>query len=119
MRVYIKEQKQPLRWLVAAIVFVLAMSITFSDLYGLNVPSGSSGSGGSTSQVKPNPPTQPNLYCSANNGDGTNYDGDFDPNRQPPSDDSDNPETVPEPATLLLVSLGMGAAYVMARRKRQ
>jgi len=34
MTVYRRKQSQPLKWLVALIVFGLAMGITFSDVYG-------------------------------------------------------------------------------------
>lgn len=116
MRIYTKEQKQPLRWLVAVVVFLLAMGVTFSDLHGFNVPSGKSGSGTNSGAGSP---TKPYVYDNTGNDDGSYDNQDTDPNYQNPPDDDDNPETVPEPGTLLLMSMGLSAAYLISRRKSQ
>ena len=46
MTVYRRKKSQPLKWLVALIVFGLALGITFSDVYGYDGTQSDSGDGG-------------------------------------------------------------------------
>jgi len=99
------SESQPLKWLVALAVFMITLGLTFSNVYGLTVPPAKTGGGNvdtptarmddaSTRPVQP--ADDPN-----DSGDG----------------DNDNPDPVPEPGTLILLAVGLGAAYSTMRKK--
>ncbi|MFH2048156.1 MAG: PEP-CTERM sorting domain-containing protein [bacterium] len=105
MKIYKEKQSQPLRWVIALVIFILTMTITFADVYGLGVPSG-----------KYNPP--PNrTYYNSQSGTTTpifdintpNYDG---YEKCPP------PSDIPEPISMILMGMGLAALH-MANRKRK
>lgn len=99
MTVYQDKRSRPLKWLVALIVFLLAMGITFSDVYGADpVTTGSSTVQGS--QPDQGPPPSGDLSTN-NNG--------------PNTDNPDTPMPIPEPTTLLLLAGGLGAMYAVRR----
>ena len=94
MTVYKRKPSQPLKWLVAMIVFALAMGVTFSDVYGLDGT----------------------VTIGADNSDQGLADG----NPSPNGDDTDGSTTaIPEPTTLLLLAGGLSALYVIRRRKNR
>lgn len=97
MNVYKKTERHPLKWIVALIIFMLAMGFTTNDVYGVNIPSGGSSSDGYEQPVSP-----------ADQG----TDGFSDPSPTCP------PPEIPEPMTLILVGAGLGALH-LARRKRK
>ena len=90
MTLYKRKPSQPLKWLVAVIVFGLTMGITFSDVYGLDGTA--TIGGGDDRYVEPPGPTG-DL---STGDDGT---GNVDVVPQP----------VPEPTTLLLLAGGLSA----------
>ena len=86
MTLYKHKQSQPLKWLVAIIVFMLAMTITFDSVYG-----GDNYTDGTT---------HPNSDIG---NDGSR-------------DSDSTPMPVPEPTTLLLIAGGLSAMYLARRR---
>ena len=103
------NESQPFKWLVALAVFMLTLGLTFSNVYGLTVPPAKTGSGGNidTPSARMDDagarPVQP--------ADDPNDSGDGD------GDGDDNPDPVPEPGTLILLAVGLGAAYGTMRKK--
>ncbi|MDF1545613.1 MAG: PEP-CTERM sorting domain-containing protein [bacterium] len=102
--VYKKSHAQPFKWLLAILIFMLVMSVTFSDVHGFQVNSSNDNSEQaaktnnevSYSDVKPNPD-----------------------NSLPPEDNpGSSTMPVPEPGTLVMVIGGLTAIYT-ARRLRQ
>jgi hypothetical protein len=100
MRLYKRKTGQPLKWLVAAIVFALAMGVTFTDVYG----GGTDGSLGTNSN--------PGGVEPADNGNGNISTG-----NDEPIGGGGNPTAIPEPTTLILLAGGLSALYVARRRK--
>lgn len=37
MMIYKRHSKQPFRWVLGLIIFVLVLTVTFSEVYGLNL----------------------------------------------------------------------------------
>ena len=99
MNIYRQSKFRFLRWIIAAIVFILAMTITFTDVYGLNVPRYNHG-----------------------NGNGYNvseHPVSFAQEITPPADlSTESPSVVPEPMTLLLMGAGLGALSLVRRRRK-
>ena len=97
MTVYKRKPSQPLKWLVALIVFTLAMGVTFSDVYGLDGT----------------------VTIGADNVDNSDQ-GLADGNPSPSDDSTDRPTTaIPEPTTLILLAGGLSALYIARRRKNR
>ncbi len=86
-------RRHPLKWILAGILFVLVLTVTFDDAYGVWVPS----SGDGQEQA----------------GNAEPVDQQFDINTTPIESQSTAPQ-IPEPATLIL--LGAGLAGWQARR---
>ena len=103
-----KNHRQPFRWLLALVIFILAMTITLAEVQGLSVPSGSDAGW-------------------RNTGSGRNFQtgGSLDSRTADAGSDheqavtQDNPGVVPEPGTLLLMGTGLGLAFWAARRRRK
>ncbi len=114
MTVYKREKTNLMKWVLAIIVFVMAMTITFSDVYGLGVPSGASGlvlmpgNPGEGYQVHRLWQT-PETYAY--------HEMALVPPRE--AENNDDPAgTVPEPTTLVLLSCGLVGTYMSLRNKK-
>jgi len=90
MTIYEREESHWLKWLLGAIIFVLILTVTFDNVYGVGVPSGSNDGTNSVQQAPA----------------GTD------------GSESTPPPEVPEPATLLLLVSGLGALHLIQRRKK-
>ncbi len=84
------------KWVLAIIIFILGLTVTFASVDGFEFPKKSSISTDTTTAAQESsPPVQP-----------------------PETTLPDQPQdSVPEPATILLVAAGIGAAYLV-RKKR-
>jgi len=98
MTLYKSRPSQPLKWAVALIIFIMAMCITFSDVYG------TPGNDGNNVTVT--------TDGSTDNSGGSS--GDLGTSNDDPS-----PVAVPEPSTLLLLAGGLSALYVVRRLRKQ
>jgi hypothetical protein len=91
-----------IKWLIAVVLFVLTLTVTFSDVYG-------------------DPVYRPNdRNKNENLSDGSDS--------RPPADNpggtieesqANPPEAVPEPGTIILLASGLSAMYMMRRRMRK
>ena len=97
MTVYRQKTSQPLKWLVALIVFALAMGVTFTDVYGYD---GSSSAG-------------------AGNDNDNNQNGAGNDNLTTSNDRTGSPSAIPEPTTLILLGGGLGVLYVVRRWRKK
>ncbi len=90
MTYYRREARGTAKWLVAMILFILVMSVTWTDVYGVGHADGTARS------------TATFDNATADNG--------TDAGTQPP-------RAVPEPATLILLGSGLSALYIARRRR--
>lgn len=90
MNYYSKPHSNPFKWLVAIVLFILVMTLTWDEANGI---------GGKNS---PPPRTNNNISDS--------------PGNEPIDPGTGNP--VPEPGTIILLGTGLGAAYMMRRRMK-
>ncbi len=109
MKNYDEKQSQPLKWFVALIIFILTMTITFADVYGLGVP---------PSKYNAPPPNQ--ITNSSQNTPPGTFDQDFDSYNSVTSGAEKStvpPSTIPEPASMILLGIGLAALHLAKRRK--
>lgn len=97
MKVYQRKEARLGKWIVAAIAFLVVMTVTFADAYGVGVPS-KPGDNGRKNQDPPPATIQTQSDMR--------------------TQDSPSPSPVPEPSTMILMGLGLGAAAV-ARKFRK
>ena len=95
MTVYKKKETSILKWVIALIIFTLGMTLTFSDVYGINIPGDNKTYETGTDQI---------ITC--------NPDDDSNPDNPPPT-------AVPEPSTLILLSSGLGAMYALRKKNKK
>jgi len=97
MKLYQRRCTQPLKWLLALVVFLLAMTVTFTDVYGID---------------KNTPPNTGNGNKPGEKSGGSN-DG------LTTGNDNPAPTAVPEPGTFILLAGGLGALYAVRRLRKQ
>ncbi len=85
------------KWVIAAIIFILAMTVTWDDVHGFSLSS-----------------QRPSAGIGYHSDPGTMMPVD---NTQPTPEEI--PQSVPEPLTLLLVGGGLGVAAVVRRIKNE
>ncbi len=100
MKVYARKQSSPLKWVIAAILFIAVMTFTLSEVNGYPVPQkqGDHNNSGNNGTV-------PSANNSTKEGTG---------NRSPERGTS----VVPEPGTILLMATGLGALYLFRKSRR-
>jgi len=107
MTVYKKYGSQPLKWMLAIIVFMLAMSVTFDDVYGIQV----SNKGPASTNTEAT-----ESYDVTNSATDVGMtEGDFQ-DTNPISTTAVAP--VPEPTSLVLIAMGLGSMYAMRSRRK-
>ena len=119
MVVYRHQKRAYFKWILALIIFILAMTLTFSEVYGINVPAGctpyyqESTSAGTV--------VLQDFYNSDYLGGASDGIVDMtlmtDLNDASYPRDSQQPSGVPEPGTLMLLGTGLAAFYALRRRK--
>ncbi len=95
MTYYKREVRGTAKWLLAMILFILVMSVTWTDVYGVGHADGTS-----KSDV-----TYDNANADYSGTDAGTHEG------------TTPPRSIPEPATLILLGSGLSALYIV-RRKR-
>ncbi len=101
MNIYRQSKFRFIRWIIAAVVFILAMTITFTDVYGLNIPRYNYGNG------------------SGNGHNVAEHPASFAQEITPAADlNTECPPEIPEPTTLLLMGAGLGALSLVRRRRK-
>ena len=89
MTLYKSKQSQPLKFVIALLVFLIAMSLTWSEVSGYE-----NDNTGTTDQSTPAVSESPGH-----------------------DDVASVPSPVPEPGTLILLGSGLGALYLMRKRR--
>ena len=105
MTIYKNNPARSLKWLVALIVFLLAMGITWSDVYGYP-NSRSANDTKSFQQVDTKNSDAPRSF-------GDDYGDDVTCGNDEP------PAAIPEPTTLILLGSGLGTMYMVRRRRNR
>ncbi|MDH4158086.1 MAG: PEP-CTERM sorting domain-containing protein [candidate division Zixibacteria bacterium] len=119
MVVYRHQKKAYFKWILALIIFILAMTVTFSEVYGIHVPAGCTPyyqESTSTGTVVLQNLNNSNCLGGASTGlaDMTSMTNLNDASH---TRDSQQPSGVPEPGTLMLLGTGLAAMYALRRKK--
>lgn len=102
--IYTRQNKHRFKWLLGFVIFVLVLSVTFDEVFGLGVPPpGANGNGSLGGDL-------PDWY--AYRLDTYEYAD----NAGPGCPETSTPPEVPEPATLILLASGLGVLHLMRRK---
>jgi len=116
---YKHQKKSSLKWVIALILFMLAMTITTAEVYGINIPpcqvSDYQGDMSISDIVKNN--VSNDLALSTLQASTSNLTVDQCHYNEPLRESDDNPISVPEPGTLILIGSGLAVIYGAARNK--
>ena len=101
MKVYRRKESSPMKWVIAAILFIAVMTFTLSEVNGYPVsPKSSDQNNSSTDEYS----------VSSDNSSGADGSNDPAPAR--------SSSVVPEPGTLLLMATGLGAVYIFRKARK-
>ena len=117
---YQRKESPPLKWVIAGVLFLIVLGVTWNEANGYSIPSGPSGpthnshpgigfgSGDSGPSYGDNPiytpqPIPPGGYHGGDHGKG--------------GDDGGNQCPVPEPSTLMLLASGLSLGFASRMRK--
>jgi|GEM_PF-3268441 len=113
MKVYTKKESQPFKYVIALVIFILAMTFTVAEVEGVGVPSGASSN--KTQPVVQNNQVKPTA--------GSNQYFDSHDDIVPVPDNSVSntspPAAVPEPATGILILTGLGVAGLVRKYRNR
>lgn len=112
-----KTSSQPLKWLLALLVFMLALGFTTSEVAGLTVPSNAGWNGAAGSSSRAGSSGIDASRTAGGAADPGEYHEPLDPDYSQDDGDDQNPDPVPEPGTILLLSMGLGGAWLAARKR--
>ena len=103
---YVKKNRtSAFKWVIALVLFVLGLTVTFSDVYG--------NSGYPEDEVTVHDRTVDDGVGDNGKERGPGFDG------EDYGDDNPPPAAIPEPGTLILLASGLGAMYVARRRRNK
>lgn len=101
MNVYRRRESNPMKWVIAAILFIAVMTFTLSEVNGYPVNQRQGGQNNSANDDN-------SISRSTNSGSDDTTQG------SPEKGTS----VVPEPGTLLLMATGLGAIYIFRKARR-
>lgn len=106
MTVYQKDRYQPIKWLLAIIVFILAMTFTLEEAEGFNLPKSMQSQVTTVNQTTDKFAIEEFDYINSGISEiGANT-----------YSDSQQPVTpVPEPSTIIILAIGIGALRVVRK----
>ncbi len=106
MTIYKRQKKNLFKWVLAFIIFVLVLTVTFDEVYGLS--------------LQPTPPLSGNSSTNQPHNwvwydlDGVGYPAEM---HGSGTRTTSSPPEIPEPSTVFLLATGL-AAWRLIRRKR-
>ncbi len=111
MRIYRRKESHPMKWVIASIIFILVMTVTWDEVEGITIPTNNSTSTtqrvNSTNDVNSNTPalTLDQIVMNNRNSGADNKTASV-------------PTSIPEPGTLVLLAGGITAFQLMRRRSK-
>ena len=111
MTIYKKSESFPFKWVLAIFIFIMILTITWSEVGGLNVPTSTG-----FRSVIPDSNSNNTLYTHSTHSMSTDVMSYPDECYSPDDgDDSDEPSETPEASTLILLTCGLGALFIALR----
>lgn len=92
MKIYEERRSSPIKWVIAIIIFVIVLTVTFDEVLGVPIPRGED------YQTADEMPPPDHTYDTKSYGD-------------------DSPPQIPEPATLILLGTGLAAMRLLRKKK--